>query len=158
MNGLDSLVLLAVVVGVIGVVVPVLPGLLLVYGAVALWGVLQHDVEGWVVVAVATVLLALGQVAKYLLPGRRLRSAGVPWSTMLAGTVLGIVGFFVVPVVGLLLGFVLGVYLAELLRTRDHSVAWPSTVHALKAAGWSMLIELAAALLIAATWAAALAV
>ena len=36
---------------------------------------------------------------------------------------LGIVGFFVVPVVGLLLGFVLGVYLAELARLGGRGVA-----------------------------------
>jgi uncharacterized protein YqgC (DUF456 family) len=72
---------------------------------------------------------------------------------MVAGGVLGVVGFFVVPVVGVFLGFVLGVYLAELLRLRSHAAAWPSTVHALKAAGWSMLIELAAGLLMAAAWA-----
>nr|WP_284290737.1 DUF456 family protein [Angustibacter aerolatus] len=52
-------------------------------------------------------------MVKYVLPGRRLKDAGVPWWTTLAGVALGVVGFFVVPVVGLLLGFVLGVYLAE---------------------------------------------
>jgi uncharacterized protein YqgC (DUF456 family) len=68
---------------------------------------------------------------------------------------LGLVGFFVVPVVGLLLGFVLGVYLAERGRLGQHQAAWTSTVVALKAAGVSMLIELLTGLLMAATWAIA---
>jgi hypothetical protein len=76
----------------------------------------------------------------------------VPARTTWAGVVLGVVGFFVVPVVGVVLGFVLGVYLAERVRLGSHGAAWPSTVHALKAAGWSMLIELATALIMAATW------
>jgi hypothetical protein len=71
---------------------------------------------------------------------------------MLAGGALGLVGFFVVPVVGLLLGFVLGVYLAERGRLGQHQAAWTSTVVALKAAGVSMLIELLTGLLMAATW------
>jgi hypothetical protein len=54
--------------------------------------------------------------------------------------------------VGLFLGFVLGIYLAELARLREPAAAWPSTVHALKAVGVSILIELAAGLLILATW------
>jgi len=61
-------------------------------------------------------------------------------------------GFFVVPVVGLILGFVLGVYTAERVRLGSHATAWPSTMHALKAVGLSILIELAAGLLLAAAW------
>lgn len=110
---------LMIFVGLVGVVVPVLPGLLLVWAGVAVWGLARHDTAGWVALAVATVLVAAGTAAKYLLPGRRLRAAGVPWTTIAAGTVLGIVGFFVIPVVGLFVGFVLGVYLAEWLRLAE---------------------------------------
>jgi uncharacterized protein len=146
---------LLVVVGLVGVVVPVLPGLLLVVAGIGVWAVPRHDAVGWTVLGVAAAIVALGTVAKYLLPGARMRAAGVPGRTLLAGGVLGIVGFFVVPVVGVVLGFVLGVYLAELARLgRDG--AWPSTRTALAAVGWSMLIELAAGLLATAVWVGAL--
>ena len=75
----------------------------------------------------------------------------MPGSTLALGGVLGVVGFFVIPVVGLLVGFVLGVYLAELNRV-GRTAAWPATVHALKAVGLSVLIELTATLLAAAVW------
>ena len=149
---LDLLVALAIVVGVVGVIVPVLPGVLLVWAAVAVWATERQDLNGWVVLAVATLVLAVGQVAKYALPGRQLKQAGVPGRTTLAGVVLGVVGFVVLPVIGLPLGFVLGVYLAERARLGEHALAWPSTLHALRAAGWSLLIELGTALLMAATW------
>jgi uncharacterized protein YqgC (DUF456 family) len=141
-----------IVVGLLGVVVPVLPGLLLVWGAVAVWAVVQQDLTAWVALGVATVFLVAGSVAKYLLPGRRLRASGVPWRSLALGGVLGVVGFFVVPVLGLLIGFVLGVYLAELARLHDRRAAWPSTRAALVATGWSMLIELFSGLLMASTW------
>jgi uncharacterized protein YqgC (DUF456 family) len=96
--------------------------------------------------------VAVGSVVKYLLPGRRLRDSGVPGRTIAVGVVLGVVGFFVIPVVGLFLGFVLGVYLAELARLGGHERAWPSTRHALTAVGWSIVIELATGLLAAAVW------
>ena len=54
-----------------------------------------------------------------------------------------------------LLGFSAGVYAAERHRLGTHQAAWPSTVHALKAVGLSILIELAAGLLIGAAWLAA---
>src|SRR4051794_7400819 len=148
---------LIMLIGLVGVVVPFLPGLALVWGGALLWALLRHDATGWAVLAVATVLFALGTVAKYLLPGRRLREAGVPWSTLAVGGAVGVVGFFVVPVVGALLGFVLGVYLAERVRVGG-ATAWPATRRALAAVGWSIAIELTAALLIVATWVGALVV
>ena len=149
---LDLFVALAIVVGVAGVIVPVLPGVLLVWAAVAVWATERQDRIGWTVLTAATLVLVVGQVAKYALPGRQLKRAGVPGRTTLAGVALGVVGFFVVPVIGLPLGFVLGVYLAERGRLGDHALAWPSTLHALRAAGWSLLIELTTALLMAGAW------
>jgi uncharacterized protein YqgC (DUF456 family) len=152
MSGVEVLVALVIAIGVVGVVVPVLPGTLLVLGAVLVWAWDVGSTTGWVVFAVATAFLVLGAVVKYVVPGRRLKDNGIPGSTLLLGGVLGVVGFFVIPVVGLLIGFVLGVYLAELRRVGT-AAAWPATVHALKAVGLSMLIELVASLLAAATWA-----
>jgi uncharacterized protein YqgC (DUF456 family) len=145
----------AILVGLLGVLVPVLPGLLVCWAAVLVWALVERTVTAWVVLGVASALFAVSQVVKYVVPGRRMRGAGVPWRTLAAGGALGIVGFFVVPVVGAVLGFVGGVYGAERLRLGSHEAAWPSTVHALKAVGLSVLIELGAGLLIAAAWLAA---
>lgn len=61
-----------------------------------------------------------------------------------------------IPVIGLLLGFVAGVWAAERLRLGSNRLAWPSTVQALKAAGLSMLVEFLAGLTIGALWVAGL--
>ncbi len=141
-----------IVVGVLGVLIPVLPGLLLVLVGIAIWAVPRGDAVGWTVLGVAVLIVAAGSIAKYLLPGRKLREAGVPFRTLALGGVLGVIGFFVIPVVGLFLGFVLGVYAGELGRLGDRSQAWPATRRALGAVGWSILIELATGLLAAAVW------
>ena len=145
-----------VLVGIVGIVLPVLPGLVLVLAGIAVWAVPRGDAVAWTVLGVAVAIVVIGSVAKYLLPGRRLRDSGVPGRTIAAGAVLGVVGFFVVPVVGLFLGFVLGVYLAELARV-GRERAWPSTRQALAAVGWSIVIELATGLLAVAVWIGALA-
>lgn len=147
----DLLVGVAIFVGLLGIVVPVLPGSVLILAAVLVWSIQDGSPAAWTVFAVAALLLVLGAVAKYAIPGRRLKAAGVPRSTVVVGGVLGIVGFFVIPVVGLLLGFVLGVYLAEAQRV-GKDLAWPSTKAAVQAVGLSMLIELAAGLLASAAW------
>jgi len=147
----DVLVGLAVLVGLVGIVVPVLPGSVLIMAAVLVWALESATSTGWVVFALVTLLLAVGAIVKYAVPGRRLKAVGVPNRTLLGGALLGFVGFFVIPVVGLLIGFVLGIYLCEAQRLgRDR--AWPSTRSALNAVGLSLLIELAAGLLAALTW------
>jgi uncharacterized protein YqgC (DUF456 family) len=141
-----------IAIGLVCIVVPVLPGALLVYAAILVWAVVQRTVAAWVTLAVVSVVLGTTTAVKYVWPLRRMRRAEVPSRTLIAGGVLGIVGFFVLPVVGLVLGFVLGVYLAELLRCRDRRRAWNSTVLAVKGAALSMGVELAGALGAAAIW------
>ena len=152
------LVGVAIAVGLVGVLVPVLPGSLLVLAAVAVWAVDERTTQAWVVLGVAVIAIGLSQVVKYVLPTRRLREAGIPHRSLVVGGLLGIVGFFVVPVVGLVLGFPLGVYAAEAERLRRHDEAWASTRHALKAVGLSIVIELAGALVAAGAWLAAVTV
>jgi uncharacterized protein len=153
MSGVEVLVALAIAVGLVGILVPVLPGSILILAGVLVWSWSVGGATAWVVFAVVAVLLVAGGVVKYLIPNRRLKEVGVPASTQWAGALLGVVGFFVIPVVGLFVGFVLGVYLAELRRVGS-AAAWPSTKHALRAVGLSILIELVAGVAATCVWVA----
>jgi uncharacterized protein len=148
------LVALAIAVGLVGIVVPLLPGTLLVFAAIVVWAVVEHNVVSWLTLGVVTALLGAATLVKFLWPMRRMRAADVGTWSLVAGGVLGIIGFFVIPVLGLVLGFVLGVYLAELADRRDQRLAWTSTVHALKGVALSVGVELAGALLATVAWAA----
>mgnify|MGYP003602356703 CR=1 FL=1 len=55
-------------------------------------------------------------------------------------------------IIGTVLGFIGGVFLAELVRVKSVAQAWPTTVTAMKAAGLSMLIDLASVLIVTAAW------
>jgi uncharacterized protein YqgC (DUF456 family) len=148
----EVLVALAILVGLVGILVPVLPGLVLVLAAILVWAIDVGSATAWTVFALAAVISVVGSIVKYAVPGRRLKTSGVPSSTTWFGIAVGVVGFFVIPVIGLFIGFVLGIYLAELRRV-GVSNAWPSTKAALRAVGVSILIELAAGVLAALTWA-----
>jgi uncharacterized protein YqgC (DUF456 family) len=141
---------LLVVVGLFGIVVPILPGTLLVALGIFVWASERGTAESWSTFGVAAVFLVVGAVVKYVVPGRRLKSA-VPFRTLVVGGLGAVVGFFVVPVVGALVGFPLGIYLAERVRVGSAG-AWPSTKAALHAIGISILIELVAALAATAVW------
>jgi uncharacterized protein YqgC (DUF456 family) len=146
---------LAIATGIVGVVVPVLPGALLVWAAIAVWALAVGSATALAVLAVATLVIGGAQVVKLLVPGRRLREAGVPRWSIVAGVLLAVVGFFLVPVVGFFIGFPLGVYLEERRRLGRHASAWRSTREALLAMGLSIVIELSATVLVAGAWLAA---
>lgn len=143
---------LLVVVGIFGIVVPVVPGTILVALGIGIWASENGSTSAWVTFGVAAACLVVGAVVKYTVPGRRLK-ATVPTSTLVVGGLCAVAGFFVIPVVGALAGFPLGVYLAERVRVGADG-AWPSTKAALKALGVSILIELTAAVLAAGVWVA----
>jgi uncharacterized protein YqgC (DUF456 family) len=146
------LVALVIAVGLAGIVIPVLPGGLLVFAAITVWALVEQSAVGWVTLGIAAALFVTAEVVKYAWPVRRMRQAQVSTWSLVAGAVLGVIGFFVIPVLGLVLGFVAGVYLAELAKRRDQRRAWASTVHALKGVALSVGVELTGALLATITW------
>jgi uncharacterized protein YqgC (DUF456 family) len=147
------LVGLVMLVGLVGVLLPLLPGTALILAAGIGWAVLVvgEGTTRWVVVGAMTVLLLVGMVLKYALPGRSM-AGRLPRRTLVLGAVGAGVGFVLLPPLGLLLGGALGVYLAEAQRSSDRAEAWRSTLQVLKAVGLGMLAELAAGVLMVGAW------
>lgn len=143
----------AIVIGVVGVIVPVLPGTLVIAIAVTIWAIIVQTTGGWIVLVIVLALLGIGEVVKYLTAGKKMVSSGVPRGSLIIAGLVGIVGFFVVPVIGLPIGFVGGLTLAEYVRKDSWPDAWAGAKVALAAVGIVMLVEIGSALLSATTWA-----
>ena len=126
----EVLVGLVIAIGLIGILLPAVPGALLVLAAILVWASEVATSTSWLIFGVATVCIAVSQVVKFTVPGRRMVDAGVPRRSLVAGALAGIVGFFVIPVAGLVIGFVVAVYAAERHRLGTRSAAWSSR-HAL---------------------------
>jgi uncharacterized protein YqgC (DUF456 family) len=146
------LVALFIAIGLVCIVVPVLPGGLVVFLAITVWALVVQSTAAWVVLGIAAALFLAAEIIKYVWPMRRMRRADVATRSLVVGGILGVIGFFVIPVLGLALGFVLGVYLAELTARGDRRRAWASTVHAVKGVALAMGVELTAALLSTVAW------
>ncbi|MFC9121258.1 DUF456 family protein, partial [Streptomyces sp. NPDC057067] len=85
-------------------------------------------------------------------PRRPRGGGGGPPRTLMAGGIAAIVGFFVVPVVGGILGYVGAVYGAERLRLGSRSAGWTSLRSVMRATGYSVLAELFCCLLVVGAW------
>lgn len=155
MSELEALLGIVMLVGLVGVVVPVFPGLLLVIGAGFLWALQRGGPGAWGVFAVLAAVGVAGIVASSVLPARRASSAGAPAWVVGAGAVGLVIGFFVIPVIGALIGFPAGVFVAELARHRHLGPAWRATWDALKGVGLGIAIQLGAGVVMIGIWAAA---
>jgi uncharacterized protein len=153
-NGLGvAAVALVMAVGLIGTFLPLVPGLPLIWGAALAYGLLDgFGGVGWVAMAVITLLLVAGTVAKIVLPHRRASAVGVPRSSLVVAAVAAVIGFFAIPVVGLPLGGAAGLVAAEYRRTRDWASAWRSTKSAIVGFGYGALLELGAGMAMIVCW------
>ena len=147
---------LIIVLGLGGALTQIYPGPAIVLAAVAVWAFMTGGTAAWVVLAVSAVAVVVTSAGKYVLVGRRLQRAGVPGASLLVGGLVGMAGFFLVPVVGLPIVFTLGVYLWELVRGTDQVGARAAAWEAVKARGLAILFELGGCLVAAAAWGGAL--
>jgi uncharacterized protein YqgC (DUF456 family) len=152
----DVVVGVAMAVGLIGTVVPLLPGLPVIVAAAFVWVIVDGaDLGQWIVFATVAVVAVAGMVIGATMPARGASAAGAsPWVLVL-GAVGAIVGALVIPLVGALIGWPAGVYAGEWLRTRDASSAWGSTRATVLGVVRGTAIQFGAGLVAVSVWAIA---
>jgi uncharacterized protein YqgC (DUF456 family) len=154
-TGGEILIGLGMAVGLVGVLLPVLPGLLVIAVLAAVWAVAESTTAAWIVTVVMITILVAGTYLKFRIPGRELRAQQVPALTWIVIGVGGVVGFFVVPVIGAAGGVVVGAYMGERMRFGSHQPAWASTKRVIASIGKGMAFEFAAGVVAVALWAGA---
>jgi hypothetical protein len=125
-------VLLIMLVGLAGMILPLLPGLVLVWLGALIYGLAWgFGTWGPWLFAWITVLTIFGYGLDVLLTHLGALHTGASWQALLAALALGVIGFFVIPVAGALIGVVLGLFLVEFYRRKDAAQAWQTTRGAL---------------------------
>lgn len=146
---------LLMALGLAGVLVPFLPGLPIIWGAALLYGFMtRFGSLGWTAMAVITVLAAIGISASLVLPERAGAAGGASGPTRLFAGVTGLIGFFVIPVIGFPIGACLGVLLAQYRQTADPGEAVRATVAVIKGFGAGLVAELGAGFAMVLVWVA----
>lgn len=147
------LVGIVIAVGIAGVILPILPGVWLIWAAAVVYGFLVgFDGWAWPALISITALAAAGTAIIYYLPARKTGEVGMPrWGQLLVA-VAAVIGFFVIPIVGAIVGVIVATLFVALVVERDlgnaGSTAWAMLVAILKASA----IQLAIALTMAVVW------
>lgn len=117
-------------IGLVAVFVPVVPEMILIWGAALGYGLLVGWAEpwGWWAFAAITVLGVLGGVAEFWVSGTSAKISGASGWSLLAGVGLGILGLLILPPLGGLIGLIAGMMIVEVRRQGDYKKALKSVL------------------------------
>ena len=146
------LVALVLLLGLVGSVLPGVPGTFVVWASVFWWAVWDHSRAAWWLLVAASGLLLLTGVVRMFAPGRPRRRAEAGRRLLLVAGACGTAGFVLVPLFGVLPGFLAGIYGRERLRLGGHGAAVAATRAVMRGGGWRILADLTVSLLVAVGW------
>jgi uncharacterized protein YqgC (DUF456 family) len=119
--------LIIMAVGLLGLIVPIFPGITVIWLAALGYGVVTgFSTLGWILFAVITVMLIVGVTIDNVLMGAKARKEGAAWSSLALGWLAGILGTIIFPPVGGIIAAPLVVLLLEYVRLRDINKALAS--------------------------------
>jgi len=139
---LETLTLFVLLVGLLGLIVPVFPGLTIMWLGTLAYALIQNaagEMTGWkwFLFGLITVLMIAGNIVDNLIIAYKMRDKYIPWSSILWAFAAGIiVSLFLTPLVGLVAAPA-GLFLAEMRRLKDRAAAIDSTKTYMIGWGWA---------------------
>ncbi len=107
-------------VGLLGLIVPIFPGITVIWLAHLGYGLLTHfNTLGWVLFGINTVLFIIGVTIDNVLMNAKAHKEGAAWTSLALGWLGGVLGTILLPPIGGILAAPLVVLLFEYLRQRD---------------------------------------
>jgi uncharacterized protein YqgC (DUF456 family) len=154
---LETLTLFALIVGLLGLVVPIFPGLVIMWLGTLVYAILQSaagNMTGWkwFIFGIITLLMIAGSVADNIIIARKMRDKDVPWKSILFAIGVSLVAsLFFTPLVGLVAAPV-GLFLAESRRLKDRDAAVESTKTYMIGWGWAFGLRFMIGLVMIGFW------
>jgi uncharacterized protein len=147
------LILVTMLVGLAGLLIPFIPGITIIWVAALAYGLISgFNWAAGIIFGVITILMIIGNFADNFLMGASARKTGTSWLSILVALVAGIVGTFVLPPFGGLLFALAGVFIVEWIRVRDWKKAFESLRGMATGCGWSVVARFIIGLIMIALW------
>lgn len=123
--GTFGLTLFIMLVGLVGLIIPIFPGMVVIWLAALGYGVVTgFGTLGIVIFVFTTLLMIVGVTIDNVMMGAGARKGGASWKTILVGLIAGVIGTFVFPPIGGLIAAPVAILLMEYWRERDWQRAW----------------------------------
>jgi uncharacterized protein YqgC (DUF456 family) len=138
----DVLTLVLLITGLVGLIMPVFPGLVVMWLATLVYALLQNAAGrmtdwDWFLFGLVTILMLVGNVVDNLIIARKMRDRFVPWSSIIFAFAASIIAsIFFTPLIGLAAAPV-ALFLAEMRRLKNRDEAIASTRAYMVGWGWA---------------------
>src|SRR3972149_11198276 len=140
---IESLTLFVLLAGLAGLLIPVFPGLTVMWLGTLIYALVQSASDNmnwvdWVLFTLITLLMIGGNIADNFIIAKHVREKNVPWSSIIWAFAAGIiVSLFFTPIIGMIASPV-GLFLAEWRRLKDKQTAFANTKAWMTGWGWSL--------------------
>ena len=154
---LETLTLFVMLVGLFGLIIPVFPGLVVIWLASLIYALIQNVTQhmtgwGWFAFGVITILMLFGNVVDNIIITRKMRDHYIPWSSIAIAFVASIIAsLFLTPIVGLPAA-PLGLFLAEYYRLKNPREALNSAKAYMIGWGWAFGARFIIGLIMIGSW------
>ena len=145
---LQWLTLIFMLVGLVGLGIPIFPGVEIIWLAALVYGLIeffagQMGLSAWLVFGLITILMIIDIYVDNFLIAKKLRETGTPWKSIGVSYAAGLISsLFLTPIAALFIT-PLALYGAEYWRLRDARQALTSLKGWLVGSGWTFLAEFA---------------
>ena len=141
---LRIVVLAVMLFGLLGLIIPVLPGLVIIWVPALVYGLVTGFT--WVsaiLFGIMTLLMILGNLVDNFIMGARARVQGASWLAIGVSLAAGVLGSVFFPPFGGLVAALLALFAVELYRLRDMEKALTSTRSMAIGCGWASVVRFA---------------
>lgn len=155
---LQTLTLLVLLIGLLGLIIPVYPGLVIMWAALLAYALIEFSagrmtVRDWVIFALTTILMVIGNLIDNIIIARKMRGHSIPWSSIGISYLAGLLAsIFLTPLVGLIAA-PLALFGVEYLRLRGPKRAFESAKAYMIGWGWSFVARFTVGVIMIGLWA-----
>jgi uncharacterized protein len=155
-EGTLRIIILAVMLfGMMGLLIPVLPGLVIIWVAALVYGIITgFSWASGAIFFVLTILMIVGSLIDNVIIGASARHTGASWAAIGAAMAAGLIGSLIVPPFGGLVLALIALFAVEYSRLKDWRLAVDSTRGMAMGCGWAVIVRLGIALVMIFMWGA----
>jgi len=140
-------------VGLLGLLIPIIPGLVIIWLASLAYGIgVGFQTPGWIFFFIITIIMLVGSVIDNLVMGQQAHKTGASWISVLLAMLFGVIGTFILPIIGGFIGALTALFIAEWFRRKNWREAMTATTGWAVGCGWAIVIRFILGLLMIGIW------
>lgn len=154
---LQTLTLFVMLVGWLGTLIPVFPGLVVMWLAALFYALVENSAGAmtwvdWTLFALITILMVIGNIVDNIIIARKMRGRSIPWTSIGLAFLTGLVASAFLTPLGGLAASPIALFAVESFRLHDRRLGFASARAYMIAWGWSFAAVMATGAVMIGLW------